>query len=150
MLAAGSRNYSFSTVCPRVQGFSHKNQKSRFECTSGRLFRSRSHYSLSMMYGGMDTQLLCSSCPALLLHSVPDRLPSVPLGFIPLQQFIMAPKDEYKPKSNSKSEMNKPKGGKAKVRTHNGGITMFDWRCRWRHTDGFIAAALSQQLPSAI
>lgn len=27
----------------------------------------------------------------------------------------MAPKDEYKPKSNSKSEMNKPKGGKAKV-----------------------------------
>lgn len=26
----------------------------------------------------------------------------------------MAPKDEYKPKSNSKSEMNKPKGGKAK------------------------------------
>lgn len=27
----------------------------------------------------------------------------------------MAPKEEYKPKSNSKSEMNKPKGGKAKV-----------------------------------
>ncbi len=24
---------------------------------------------------------------------------------------------------------------------------MFDWRCRLRHTNGFIAGSLSQQLP---